>query len=51
MTLIRPPAEWAAHDAVWIGFPSHPDLWEEDLEQARAEVVAFARAVHDGGRG
>ncbi len=51
MTLIRPPAEWAVHDVVWIGFPSHPDLWQEDLEQARAEVVAFARAVHDGGRG
>jgi len=51
MTTIRPPAEWAAHEAVWIGFPSHPELWEEDLEQARAEVIAFARAVHDGGRG
>ncbi|MGE3746784.1 MAG: agmatine deiminase family protein [Sphingomonadaceae bacterium] len=51
MSSIRPPAEWAAHEAVWIGFPSHPDLWEEDLEPARAEVLAFARAVHDGGRG
>jgi len=51
MSLVRPPAEWAPHEAVWIGFPSHPDLWEEDLEPARAEVIAFARAVHDGGRG
>lgn len=51
MTEYRQPAEWAPHDAVWIGFPSHPDLWEDDLEPARGEVVEFARAVHSGGRG
>lgn len=45
------PAEWAPHKAVWIGFPSHADLWVNDLEPAREEVVAFARAVHADGAG
>ena len=47
----RQPPEWAPHDWVWIGFPSHADLWEDDLEPAREEVIAFAKAVHADGAG
>ncbi|HXH15078.1 MAG TPA: agmatine deiminase family protein [Sphingomonas sp.] len=48
---VSTPAEWAHHKAVWIGFPSHADLWLDDLEPARDEVVAFAKAVHAEGKG
>jgi len=50
--MMPPPLpEWAPHAAVWIGFPSATDLWLDDLAPAQAEVAAFARAVHAGGRG
>ncbi|MBS0360819.1 MAG: agmatine deiminase family protein [Proteobacteria bacterium] len=39
------PAEWAPHRAMWLGFPSHAELWEEDLAPAQAEVAALARAL------
>ena len=50
MTL-RMPAEWAPHDAVWIGFPHMAEEWSGQIDAARRDVAAFANAVHDGGRG
>ncbi len=39
------PAEWAPHRAMWLGFPSHAELWADDLEAAQGEVAALARAL------
>ena len=44
------PAEWSPHRAMWVGFPSHESLWEDDLEEAQGEVAALARALAGPGR-
>jgi agmatine deiminase len=45
------PAEWAPHDWVWIGFPTDPAEWPGAFDGARAQIAAFAGAVHAGGKG
>ncbi len=39
------PAEWSPHKAMWIGFPSHAEVWLDDLAAAQGEVAALARAL------
>ena len=39
------PAEWQPHRACWLAFPSHRDLWLEDLDIVQTEFVALARAI------
>lgn len=52
MSRRRQPAEWALHDAVWIGWPSAANLWEDNLGPARAEVEDFIRGIlFPGGAG
>ncbi len=43
--MISLPAEWAPHRTLWLGFPSHPELWEDNLDSAQAEVAALALAL------
>jgi len=35
---------------MWVGWPSHADLWEDNLEPAQAEVEALVRALAGPGR-
>ncbi|MFT4912132.1 MAG: agmatine deiminase [Brevundimonas sp.] len=44
------PAEWTPHRAMWVGWPSHAELWLDQLEQARDEVEALVRALAGPGR-
>jgi len=46
-----PLPEWSPHQAMWIGFPSDPELWLEDLKPAQKEVAALAKALHASGKG
>ena len=43
--VLRQPAEWAPHDAVWPAWPSHEDLWGAALPDVRRSFTAFARAI------
>lgn len=40
-----PPAEWAPQSAIFTAFPSHADLWLDDLAPAQAEVTAMVKAL------
>lgn len=39
------PAEWDFHRAVWMAWPSHSNLWEENLEPAQIEFTELCRAI------
>ncbi len=43
----RQPAEWDRHEAVWLAWPSHGDLWGDALGKVRAAFSEFAAAIAD----
>ncbi len=45
MTVPIVPAEWSPHRAMWLGFPSHDELWQDNLAVAQDEVAALATAL------
>jgi agmatine deiminase len=45
VSTINIPAEWAPHRRIWTAWPSAADLWQENLEPARAEVAAMVKAL------
>lgn len=47
---IEVPAEWSPQQAMWTAWPSHPDLWVENLMPARREVAAMIMALASAGR-
>jgi len=43
----RQPAEWDPHEAVWLAWPSHEDLWGDALGKVRSAFTSFASAIAD----
>lgn len=39
------PHETAPHAATWTAFPSHEDLWQEDLPRAQAQAAQMIQAL------
>ena len=39
------PAEWAPHERTLMQWPAREDMWEAELEQAKADYAAVANAI------
>jgi agmatine deiminase len=44
------PAEWEPHTATWVAWPSHEDLWQENLAPARTAFTRLVAAIAVGER-
>jgi len=41
----RFPAEWEPHQACWLAWPSHLDLWREQLPYVQEQFIALCQAI------
>jgi agmatine deiminase len=41
------PAEWAPHRSCFLAWPSHADLWQENLPAAQAEFTKLCQGIVD----
>ncbi len=44
----RQPAEWTPHEATWVAWPAHADLWMDNLAPARRAFVALCEGIASG---
>jgi agmatine deiminase len=44
------PAEWTLHEATWVAWPSHEDLWQDNLAPARSSFARLVALVAEGER-
>ncbi|MBN8649132.1 MAG: agmatine deiminase family protein, partial [Caulobacterales bacterium] len=42
---IRVPAEWELQKCIWTCWPSAHDLWEDNIDGARAEIGAMIKSI------
>ena len=47
MARFSQPAEWSPHEAVWVAWPSAPDLWNPHLAAAQQAFAAMCAAIAD----
>ena len=44
------PAEWTPHEATWVAWPSHGELWQDNLAPARASFARLVALIAEGER-
>jgi agmatine deiminase len=49
-TIFSMPPEWHPQDWLWIGFPHLAEEWPGFLEEAQAQIAAFASVVAESGQ-